>query len=319
MNKKVLVTIDTEGHDGDDPVVHLILGKTKNNQFYGIDYIMDLLEEYDIKGLFFVDMAEAWSYGKDKISDVVKKIIVRGHDVGVHIHPDHMADPRRLFLWEYTKEEQFRIIEKCTKLYEEIVGVRPLAFRAGKYGANRDTLDILTEMGYKYDFSEFYGQKWCGIEPPVTENRTVLYKEQLLEIPVSSYRSFTCFNYNRCDKIDADMCYKEFKEITGKMLKEEEMDIFVMFIHSFSLLKWRRNPNNPKVSNRNIKKLKKMLNYIAQIEQVEYSFLEDIHLKDYKDNKKKNKVFDYSSALMSYFYFIVRSCKVIGMRLKIGT
>ena len=97
MNQKVIVTIDTEGHDGKDPISKLILGQTEKGR-YGIEYIMDILDEFDVKALFFVDFAEAWDYGEEKVRNVVDIIKKRGHHVGVHIHPDHMADNKRLFL-----------------------------------------------------------------------------------------------------------------------------------------------------------------------------------------------------------------------------
>ena len=90
--KKAIFTVDTEGHDGVDPVRYLIFGETKNGEKAGIPLIMDMLDQFNAKGLFFVDFAEAWHYGKEKIIAVVQYIRERGHDVGVHIHPDHMAD-----------------------------------------------------------------------------------------------------------------------------------------------------------------------------------------------------------------------------------
>ncbi len=67
---------------------------------------------------------------------------------------------------------------------------KPKAFRAGKYGANRDTLDILVENGYLCDFSEFVGQRWCQIEPPVAYNKATRLSSGLLEFPVTSYKKF---------------------------------------------------------------------------------------------------------------------------------
>ena len=138
-----IFTVDVEGHVGSDPVGHLIYGETADGKLCGIDMLMDTIDRYKMRGLFFVDIAEAWDYGEDKIAGVLKHIEGRGHDVGVHIHPDHMADRKRLFLSEYSKEEQYEIISKCTNFYEKVLGHKPLAFRAGKYGANRETLDIL--------------------------------------------------------------------------------------------------------------------------------------------------------------------------------
>lgn len=50
--KKVIMTVDVEGHDGSDPVTHLIMGKTVDGTSYGIGKLMDIFDYHHIKGLF---------------------------------------------------------------------------------------------------------------------------------------------------------------------------------------------------------------------------------------------------------------------------
>lgn len=277
--KNVILTIDTEGHDGENPIDKLIWGKAADGKEYGINHIMDICDSYSIKALFFVDMAEAWDYGKDKIAKVTTHIRNRGHDVGVHIHPDHMADKNRLFLWEYTKEEQRDIIMKCTDLYKEILGEPPLAFRAGKYGANYDTLDILDELGYKFDFSQFYGQKWCGINPPVTITMPARYKN-IIEIPVTVFRSFKLDKLIRFDKVDITMDRSEYKYIMNRIASDNRNIIISLFYHSFSMLDWRENPDNPDFSLKEENKFIEALKYVH--ESKSFRFLSLSELFDYK-------------------------------------
>ncbi len=256
--KPVLVTIDTEGHDGTDPIRHLIFGETESGR-YGIEYLMDIFDRAHVKALFFVDFAEAWDYGRDRIEKVVTTILSRGHNVGVHIHPDHMADRERLFLWEYTREEQYDMIRRCTELYTEIVGRPPRSFRAGKYGANRDTLDILCELGYQYDFSEFYHQKWCGIQPPVTVNAVCRYRT-ITEFPVTMHRSISVGPLVREDKLDIEqMTPGELRYDLQQIAKAEFPMVATLFFHSFSLLQWRRDPDAPVKKEQNIRKLEKAI------------------------------------------------------------
>lgn len=265
MKKWAIVTIDTEGHDGEDPINHLILGETTEGK-YGIEYIMDQLDAYNVRALFFVDFAEAWDYGEDKIKQVVDTILQRGHDIGVHIHPDHMADKNRLFLWEYTKDEQFEIIKKCTDLYKKLVGREPKSFRAGKYGANYDTLDIVCELGYKYDFSSFYHQQWCGIRPEFTVNAPCRYKT-LIEFPVTMHTTFKLGTIKREDKIDMEgMTTGEFKYAINQASRQEFPIVVTMFLHSFSLLNWREHPNNPVKNSRKVKKLCSAIDYVKNMD-----------------------------------------------------
>ena len=160
--KDVLLTIDTEGPRGSDPIKYQVWGDV-DGENYGIPKIIECCDRCGIKGLFFVDIPEVWDYGYEKVEKVIHYIIDRGHDVGVHIHLHHFPGENRQFLYEYSREEQRKIIQDCTDIYQKITGKRPYSFRAGKYGANMETLEILQELGYKYDFSEFYSNKWCGI------------------------------------------------------------------------------------------------------------------------------------------------------------
>ena len=61
VKKKFIFTVDVEGHVGFDPVSSLIYGKIKDGRLCGIDMIMDMLNEFELTGIFFVDIAEAWS------------------------------------------------------------------------------------------------------------------------------------------------------------------------------------------------------------------------------------------------------------------
>jgi len=273
--KQVIITVDTEGHDGVDPIKHLIWGKTVDGDECGINRIMDICERFSAKILFFVDIAEAWDYGKEKIADVIRHIRGRGHDVGIHVHPDHMADKNRLFLWEYTKEDQYEIIKKCTDLYMEVLGERPLAFRAGKYGANNETLDILDELGYRIDFSQFYGQKWCGINPPVAITVPQKIKD-LIEIPVTVFRSLKLGKKTRYDKLDAAMDSSEYKHIMTQISSDKRDIVVSLFYHSFSMLAWREHPDEPVLDRKEEKKFIEALEYVYNSKEYEFISLDNL-------------------------------------------
>ena len=247
----ILTTIDVEGptgegYDSTDPIRNFIWCKDNMENSYGLEMIINMLDSYNVKGLFFVDLAEAFDYGRELITKVIQYILEKKHIVGVHLHPNHMLDENRHFLFQYSKEEQYMMISKCTQLYEDIVQEKPLFFRAGKYSANYDTLDILNDLGYKYDFSQFYRSSWCGINPPLTADRPCKYKE-LIEIPVTTFFSINIPFFKRVDKIDLEMS-KWSHNYVIKSLANEDGNIVVLFLHSFSFVNWRDDPNNPTFS-----------------------------------------------------------------------
>lgn len=325
--RKIIITVDTEGPAGENAVQRLIYGETIKGENYGIEYLMKLFSRYGAKALFFVDIAEAWEYGADKISDVLKTIDASGHNTGVHIHPDHMADPNRRLLREYSYNEQKEIITKCTNYYMDVLGKKPISFRAGRYGANYDTLRILNELGYKYDFSEFYGNRRCGFIPPICVNRVTRIKDtNMLEIPVTVYKSFTSSFYSRIDKIDCSMDYEEFKTVMNKMVVCDSIDVISFFVHSFSVLNWRGHSDSPRL-NRVLKcRLEKQLKWCH--ENGDLCFIEESNLDDMvfgrddiveKSRKQEEKVdnfnnediVDISDLPISYWFAAKRAIKII--------
>lgn len=311
-NNPVLISIDTEGPAGSDPVRNMIYGNTKRDGECGIRRLMDCFDTINAKGLFFVDVAEVWDYGEDKILGVIEDIKNRGHDVGMHVHPDHMADKNRRYLWEYTYDEQKDILTKCTKWYLNNVGEHPKYFRAGRYGLDNNTLKIISDLGYEYDFSEFYGKKGCKISPPITCNKVVKI-ENIKEIPVSVYKSFKCSVYERYDKLDISLEKGEFLNVVNNMKCDPSVDVISFFLHSFSLLEWRTHVDNPTFVKKEEEKLLYLLKYMKENN---YNFINasDLDVLDIYDGDIQ--ITDYSKMKFSLFYFFRRALNTVKMRLQ---
>lgn len=305
-----IITVDTEGHDGLFPIEKLIFGQTKKGDF-GIGRIMDICDEFNVKALFFVDIAECWEYGEDKIRPVIYSIQERGHYIGVHIHPDHMADKKRLFLWEYSEKEQREIITLATHMYKKITGESPIYFRAGKYSANAITLSILKELGYKYDFSQFYGQKWCHINPPVAINYPHALGT-LTEIPVTTFSVGKLFSYEKFEKVDLEMDTRQFRYAINQLNKEDGV-IISLFLHSFSLLNWRKNPDNPTPCYCNIKKMRKQLELVSKKSNITFcnaSELDAIVPSVLCDVKEKKPLIQIRNPLRSYYMIMLTAFRI---------
>ncbi len=302
--RNVILTIDTEGPRGTDPVLYQIWGKTEDGSYHGISQIMDICDSFGVKGLFFVDIPEIWDFGYDKIKDVILNIKKRGHDVGVHVHPHHMPNETRHFLFDFTKEEQFEIIKKCTDKYVEITGEYPLSYRAGKYGANRDTLDIISELGYKYDFSEFYSQKWCGLNPEIAYVLPQRYAN-IIEFPVTIFRSF-CLKgiYQRYDKLEAVGTPKEICHILDLYSRSCNSGVITLFLHSFSFIHFLDDPDAPTLNKNAILNFRQVLQYVIDSKELNFISEHDldsieIPLMDTKENIVTTKGFHRQ---LKYFF-----------------
>lgn len=309
--KKLLLTVDTEGVRGIDPVRYQIWGDIGDGEHYGIPRIIDICDKYNIKALFFVDIAEVWHFGDEKIKEVIDYIIKKGHDVGVHIHPHHMPNESRHFLYEFSRGEQYDIIKKCTDKFIEMVGTPPTSFRAGKYSANYDTLDILDELGYKYDFSEFYSQKWCGIEPEIAYILPQQYKG-LVEFPVSIYKSLEIpMIYERYDKFEITSNFSELKYVLNKYLKTNNDEVLILFLHSFSFIDFLDTPDKPTFNERNEKNAILLLDFLSNSN--DFEFLSETDLDKININAKdcESNIVLISNPFYALLYFYLRAWKII--------
>ena len=316
MKQKVLISIDTEGPAGNMPVESLIYGKTVDGREYGIHYLMDFFDHYGAKGLFFVDIAEAWECGKDKIENVLRDIDRRGHDIGVHLHPDRMADNNRRYLWQYSYEEQYKMLFKCTEFYEKVLHRKPLSFRAGRYGADNQTIGILSELGYKYEMSGFCGNRFCKMDAVIAGNKVIKIGDTgLTEVPVTSYKSFSNPLYSRFDKIDCSMDTNEFVRVMKRIESYGSVDIVSFFVHSFSALNWRRNPEAPVLDKIQNRRLIEKLEWIRKESGFEYISESDIPQETTDSENREGGldrgILDVSNGIVPYWFFIKRAMSVL--------
>ena len=129
----------------------------------GITHKLEMFERYGQRGVFFVDPMPALVWGVAAIEDVVAPILEAGQDVQLHCHTEWLElaganNPLKcgrtgLFLHEFPFEEQYRILEYARDALVSAGAPPPVAFRAGNYGANDDTLRALSELGIGYDSS----------------------------------------------------------------------------------------------------------------------------------------------------------------------
>lgn len=304
-----LVTIDTEAWHGDRPIDRFVWGEVSDGR-YGIEYMIDLFDRLNVKALFFVDFAECSDYGNEEMLDVARYIKARGHGVGVHLHPDHILDREREFLYQYSRDEQKDLIRYVTKKYEEALGERPVHFRAGKYAANNDTLELLEEFGYKYDYSQFYGRDWCAINPPITADATCRL-ESFYEIPVTSFYALETPFFSRIDKIDMEMSPWSFRKATKKFTLLNENQVLTLFGHSFSFIKHRYSEDMGELAfdASMSKKFERGIKYVQRLpnaqfvspDELESMFLQGVFEKN-RANDKPTVTLKNPIDVIYYFY-----------------
>ena len=157
MVSRVLITIDTE-------LVwrHHAAGLSWQDNFarsyeaagVGVPYQLRVLAEHGLKACFFVDPMPALLHGLDPIKRMVEPILAAGQEVQLHAHP-FWAGAGHAFreLNEYDAAEQQALIAQARELMIAAGAPAPIAFRAGSYAANADTLRALAALGISYDSS----------------------------------------------------------------------------------------------------------------------------------------------------------------------
>jgi hypothetical protein len=212
MTTPVFLTIDTElmwRHHLDGLAGEEIFARSLEPAGVGVTYKLQVLARYGLKACFFVDPMPALTFGLGPVRRVVETILAAGQEVQLHLHPnwtgavsgDRGARASRFEMLDYSLAEQTDLIGGATDLLVAAGAARPIAFRAGSYSANDDTLRALAGLGFIYDGSHNGSEKpWpSAIDLPARQIAPLLH-QGLIEVPVTliEERSGALRNFQIC-------------------------------------------------------------------------------------------------------------------------
>ena len=172
----VFITVDTEHSIGGafkdrnlKPVGNekRIWGKI-GDKYFGIPLMVDIAETFDIHLTFFVEVLNKHYFGEDETKKVCEYVLKRGHDVQLHLHPNYLNfklnNPQEKaysdLIGTYSPEKQIELIKEGMEILIQNGVPRPIAFRAGCFGANEETLQALKAVGVLIDSS--YNKAYIG-------------------------------------------------------------------------------------------------------------------------------------------------------------
>lgn len=170
MNKLyVTITIDTE-----NPQTLYVANTCKtdtllnsnNEKNYGMKYILSAFKNYGIHATWYLNIYEKYLMGEKLMAKVCNTLLKNEQDVQLHTHPVWLMDPeerKRIYMSQYSLEEQIYIIEKGIEDIYKLTGTAPIAHRGGAYGINKNTLQALSATKMKIDSSLFYKNPNCKI------------------------------------------------------------------------------------------------------------------------------------------------------------
>jgi hypothetical protein len=90
----------------------------------------------------------------------------------------------------HSLQKQIEMLRTGIGLFERMVGKTPLAFRAGNFGANLDTLAALEQVGIRFDssFNASYSATDCKIDGAGAVNRA-WRSGQIWEVPITNFQT----------------------------------------------------------------------------------------------------------------------------------
>lgn len=250
----VFITIDTEHSIGGafaDPALHPV-GNDKriygriNGQEYGIPLIMDIADRYGIPLTFFVEVLNKYYFGEEETREVCKYILSRGHDVQLHLHPNFLnfkeenpgVQRYRDNMSSYSLEEQTALIAEGKELLTRYCGRPPVAFRAGNYGADTNTLKALKANGIFMDSSynaafPKHSRRICA-----EQLNDAVEIDGVWELPITNFVENIPLCGERFKPLDLNgVSLAEMKAVISRTLDGLGPRNITLILHSFSFLK----------------------------------------------------------------------------------
>jgi len=249
----VFITVDTEHSIGGafidstlKPVGNekRVFGKI-GDQYYGIPLIIDIANRYDIPLTFFLEVLNKYYFGENESREVCRYIIERGHNVQLHLHPNflnftrpnpgehHFSDR----LCNYDLEKQVELIKEGRELLIQYGAKPPIAFRAGNFAADRNTLEALKRSGFLIDssFSKNFGNSF-----PETNHINIndsFQVEGICEFPVTNFVESMPFRAKRFKALDINgVSFQEMKYVLNQG-RTIGLNNITIILHSFSFIK----------------------------------------------------------------------------------
>ncbi len=195
MPPRILLTVDTElrwRHYAAGASWQENMALSVDPAGVGVSWQLDLLARHGLQACFFVDPMPAEVYGLDPIRAMVAPILRAGQEVQLHLHPcwrsvaGGKADGEGFELTGFWPSEQRALVARAKALLIEAGAPPPVAFRAGSFAANPDTIAALAASGIRFDSSHNGSEHpWPGDLPLPPEQIVPVTLGPVVEVPVT--------------------------------------------------------------------------------------------------------------------------------------
>ena len=219
-----------------------VYGMTEKGEF-GLRYTAQQLQQYGLLGVFFTEPLFATRFGLEPLSEMVAIVREHGQEVQLHMHPEWVDESRepllakahrkKQFMHDFTLSEQTALIAKGSELIKQAGGRTVNAFRAGSFGANRDTLRAAAANGLHFDSS--YNASMFGASNGIMQGQIMVEPfecDGVIEYPMTVFddgtRSLRHAQLGACST-------REMEGLLWQALAAKRK-AFVILSHNFELL-----------------------------------------------------------------------------------
>lgn len=232
--KRIFLTVDVECHNLVKK--NYYIDGLINNKCYGLKKILEVGKELNIPINFFYNFSELHKYGEEYVREIISLITSYNQTICLHVHPSFIERFGKPFFWEYSLEEQQRIIELSFSDYGHLCNRSPSAFRAGGYGVNADTYKALNLQSnrkiFDLSYCHAYGSK-CryynnGFVNGIIEDGNIII------VPNTRFCGMRFLNKKKYVNFDISCCFKN--EIRA-VFKRNRTNHLICTMHSWSLMK----------------------------------------------------------------------------------
>ncbi|MBW2108095.1 MAG: hypothetical protein JRI36_05440 [Deltaproteobacteria bacterium] len=251
---QVFITVDTEHSVGgaiEDPAKEPVGNEKRifgriGEKYYGIPLILDIAERFNIPLTFFVDTVSGEYFGRGEMSAASSFLLKRGQDIQLHLHPLFLNLSKRArsarkydpYLYNYDLGEQMDLVNSGKSFLESLGVSNLVAFRAGGFAANHDTLTALEKTGFLVDssYNLMALGRVCRLEGIKINDVFEYHKESFWELPITNFVETSYRGLRALKPLDINGV--SFPEIRSVLMQAQKkgMQAAVVLMHSFSFV-----------------------------------------------------------------------------------
>ena len=273
-----VITVDIEfsTHPGEVGLTGRIGG-----QEFGVSKLAELCQRHGVRATFFVDVCNVQGERERLMRETGLRLREAGHDLQLHTHPEWAHDPRRSLMSEYERDEQTDILVQSRARFERWFGVSPVAYRAGDWSANDNTLAALRAAAIPVDSSLFFGWPPCELTNPEGASNRPRRCGEVLELPPTIFRNRGPGCAYRLLSTDGQP-YGEVAAVV-RQLTAGRSPVLVSVYHSFSFLGWNRRRTRYWVERNEMHKFERFVETIARDPRAVSSTVRDLYEQYQRD------------------------------------